>query len=152
MKELENCKTIISENHYLVRVSDPAPLVVLFGPEGVGKTMSLIRLSWFLSEKGYRVVPDEAFRCDDYYRTVCESFLQILHHDMSAISTVSFFFMLLIKVIDKKGRTICQLIDTPGPCFFESDDRFFLDANRHYCDQLQKNLPVFLGWHSFIDC
>ena len=38
-----------------------SPLVVLFGPAASGKTMTLIRLTRFLIEKGYYVVPDRLF-------------------------------------------------------------------------------------------
>ena len=56
-------------NEIVVTVSDPAPVVVLFGAKTSGKTMALIRLTRYLEKNGYQVVPDKIFRpsFDNHY-------------------------------------------------------------------------------------
>lgn len=124
-------------------IADPSPLVVLFGPEGSGKTMSLLRLTWFLRENGYEVIPDVAFRCDEYYRTECELFNQMRYNPSDVFQT-RLFFMMLVKVIDKKGRTVCQILDTPGSFFFDSDITDF-------CNDWKKNWQDYFFWNHFLD-
>lgn len=97
-----------------------SPLVVLFGPAASGKTMALIRLTRYLHTKGYSVVPERPFRPAYYhiYQEVCDSFDKLLFSNYAVRST-SGAEMLLLKVVDRKGEVVCQLLDTPGPYFFD---------------------------------
>lgn len=116
---IENNETDYRMNLDAIIVANSlSPLVVLFGPAASGKTMVLIRLSQFLLNKGYRIVPDRAFRRDDYYDEVCDSFEKLLFSNYAAGCT-SGAKMMLVKVIDRKGEVVCQILDAPGPFFFD---------------------------------
>lgn len=49
-------------NAIQVTISDPRPIVILFGAKTSGKTMTLVRLTRYLRSQGYRVDPDKTFR------------------------------------------------------------------------------------------
>lgn len=95
-----------------------APIVVLFGPPACGKTMTLVRLTRYLSENGYTVTPVRTFRptYDTNYSDLCDNFDTMINQDDAAQSTNRISFM-LVKV-SKKGRTICQLLEAPGEYYF----------------------------------
>lgn len=101
-------------------VADPSPLVMLFGPEASGKTMALIRLTKYLWKKGYQVVPVKSFRppYDEHYNAICESYSSMCHSQYAVDCTMGCNFV-LVKVIDKQGRTVCQLMDAPGQWYFD---------------------------------
>lgn len=114
--EIENFWT----NPYFLFVADPSPLVMLFGPAASGKTMALIRLTQYLWKKGYQVVPVKSFRppYDKHYNAICESYPTMCHSQYAVARTIGCNF-LLVKVIDKQGRTVCQLMDAPGQWYFD---------------------------------
>ena len=91
-----------------------APIVVLFGPPACGKTMTLVRLTRYLSENGYTVTPVRTFRptYDTNYSDLCDNFDTMINQDDAAQSTNRISFM-LVKV-SKNGRTICQLLEAHG--------------------------------------
>lgn len=101
-------------------VADPSPLVMLFGPAASGKTMALIRLTRYLWGKGYQIVPVKTFRppYDQHYIAICESYSSMCHSQYAVARTMGCNFM-LVKVIDKQGRTVCQLMDAPGQWYFD---------------------------------
>lgn len=100
-----------------------APLVVLFGPIASGKTMSLIRLSCYLMKKGYTVRPIESFKdpTDQYYKKVCDEFYERCFGDFASSAT-AVSDMLLVGVLDKHGKMVCQLLDAPGSLFFDNNE------------------------------
>ena len=95
-----------------------APIVVLFGPPACGKTMTLVRLTRYLSENGYTVTPERTFRpnYDANYQDLCDNFDTMINQDDAAKSTPLISFM-LVKV-KKGGHTICQLLEAPGEYYF----------------------------------
>ena len=106
-------------NKISVTIADKdAPIVVLFGPPACGKTMTLVRLTRFLSENGYTITPVRTFRPTDdtNYSDLCDNFDTMIYQDDAAQSTDRISFM-LVKV-SKKGRTICQLLEAPGEFYF----------------------------------
>lgn len=110
-------------NDTTVTVTDPSPIVILFGARTSGKTMTLVRLTRFLETHGYQVKPDPLFRSsqDAGYKDMCEKFIKNSRTKYAAESTAITRFM-LIKVLDKTGRPICQLLEAPGEHYFDPDE------------------------------
>lgn len=106
-------------NNINIEVADQeAPIVVLYGPAQCGKTMTLVRLTRYLSDYGYTVEPVREFRptYDSNYAEICDNFDDMMNQDDAAKSTGKISFMLV--KISKKGRTICQILEAPGEYYF----------------------------------
>lgn len=110
-------------NAIRVRVSDPSPVVVLFGAKTSGKTMALIRLTRYLEKMDYIVVPDPTFRPadDKHYERMCNDFKRLCHDNLAPSGTDAISFM-LVKVLDKNGRPICQILEAPGEHYFDEKE------------------------------
>ena len=107
-------------NKIKVTIADKkAPLVVLFGPPTCGKTMTLVRLTRYLKTKCYTVKPDTAFRSlqDPNYKAICDGFDNMIYSEDAARSTNKINYM-LVKVYDKKGKILCQILEAPGEHYF----------------------------------
>lgn len=110
----------MQENHtypqFDFEIVDPyTPIAILYGARGSGKTMTWIRLTRYLKAQGYRVVPDPLFRpsYDKKYIEQCEKFWDICYKAPCNID------YMLLKVMDKRGRPICQLLELPGESYFD---------------------------------
>lgn len=106
-------------NKISVTIADKdAPIVILFGPPACGKTMTLVRLTRYLRENGYKIEPIRTFRpnYDSNYAEICDDFNIMMNRDDAAKSTSKISFM-LVKV-SKNGRTICQILEAPGEYYF----------------------------------
>ncbi len=103
-----------------VTIADPSPVVILFGSGASGKTMTLIRLSKYLIAKGYIVQPERTFRDarDVHYQEMCNNFTSIVNSTKAPGRNQVIDFM-LVKVMDKWGKTICQLLEAPGEHYFD---------------------------------
>ena len=110
-------------NEIVVTVSDPVPVVVLFGAATSGKTMALIRLTQYLEKQGYQVVPDKIFRpsYDTHYKKMCNEYIKLCHSKYAPSGNEAISFM-LVKVLDRIGRPICQLLEAPGEHYFDEKD------------------------------
>lgn len=111
-------------NNIIVTISDQnIPIVVLFGPAECGKTMTLIRLTRFLQKNGYRVSPIRSFRPsrDTHYAAMCNSYNELVHSPNAAEGTEHISFM-LVGVLDKNGRSICQILEAPGELYFKPEE------------------------------
>ena len=110
-------------NNIVVTVNDPSPVVVLFGARTSGKTMTLIRLTQYLEAQGYQIKPDPIFRPanDAHYKKMCNNYLKLCHGKYAPSGTDAISFM-LVKVLDKIGRPICQLLEAPGEHYFDPAD------------------------------
>lgn len=111
---------VLDPNKIQVTISDPAPIVVLFGARASGKTMALVRLTRYLKKKGYKVEPDKIFRRSNstYYEKMCSKFDESISSDVAAATTNILSFM-LVKVMDKWGKPICQILEAPGEHYFD---------------------------------
>lgn len=110
-------------NKIQVTISDPAPIIVLFGARASGKTMALVRLTRYLKENGYQVEPDKIFRRSNSskYEEMCNKFDESVSSDVAAASTNILSFM-LVKVMDKWGKPICQILEAPGEHYFDDEN------------------------------
>lgn len=95
------------------------PIVVLFGAPHMGKTMALIRMIRWFESHGMTVKPELSFRpsYDEHYRRMCDSFNATVWRDTCPPCAGLMDFM-LVKILDRHGRSVCQLIDVPGEHFF----------------------------------
>lgn len=107
-------------NEIIVEVSSKAPVVILFGAKTSGKTMTLIRLTQYLQQQGYSVEPDPIFRPahDENYEKMCRDFHRLCNDQYAAEGTDDMSFM-LVHVLDRKGKPICQLLEAPGEHYFD---------------------------------
>lgn len=111
-------------NNIVVEISDTStPIVILFGAKTSGKTMTLIRLTQYLQQQGYQVTPDPIFRParDTHYQRMCRDFQKMCNNKYAADGNDVMSFM-LVKVLDSKGKPICQLLEAPGEHYFDADD------------------------------
>jgi Ni2+-binding GTPase involved in maturation of urease and hydrogenase len=97
MDSIKVCEERIDLNQIAVCVTDPTPIIILFGPACSGKTMALIRLTRYLRKNGYIVEPDRVFRSstDIYYANLCDTFSQMVDSDEAAPASNNLGFMLV---------------------------------------------------------
>lgn len=120
---VNNNQSTINQNNaktYNVVITDSnAPMVILFGPPSCGKTMTLVRLTRYLSGT-YDFMPDQAFRnsTDTEFNELCRNFNAAVGADKAADGTKYIDFMLLRVNERKNGRTICQFVESPGEFLF----------------------------------
>jgi GTPase SAR1 family protein len=102
-----------------VVITDTSPVIILFGARSSGKTMTLIRLTRWLKKHGYKVEPDRNFRPSNSirYKEMCDNFDQFVNSDYAVGSTTAVSFM-LVKVMNKYGEPICQILEAPGEHYF----------------------------------
>ncbi|MBR1922519.1 MAG: hypothetical protein IJ838_02045 [Paludibacteraceae bacterium] len=106
-------------NRIEIEISDKqAPIIVLFGQPACGKTMTLVRMTRYLTAHGYSVEPVNEFRpnYDANYAEICENFNAMMN-DSDAAKTTSKISFMLVKV-SKNGKTICQILEAPGEYYF----------------------------------
>jgi hypothetical protein len=108
-------------NKIKVTISDRSPIVVLFGAGSSGKTMTLVRLTRWLQKHGFRVEPDRTFQEDKHYEELCNNFGSVINSDFVAQRTRHLDFM-LIKVMNKYGEPICQILEAQGEHYFNPDN------------------------------
>ena len=116
---------ITDPNKIAVTIADTeTPIVVLYGPPSCGKTMTLVRLSRYLRSKGYSVEPVRSFRPkkDLNFQRMCDGFDEMLNSSQAAKSTQYMSFM-LVKVLDRQARPVCQILEAPGELYFNGDPK-----------------------------
>ena len=94
------------------------PIVILYGPYNVGKTLSIVCLLRYLRNSGYNFITDISYDTateSQRYRELCDIFGDFVHHhdNIPLIKNG-----MLHKVIDTVGRPICQIIDEQGGIYF----------------------------------
>ena len=116
--ELKNPQTIT------VDIQDKkTPILILFGPPAVGKTMTLIRLAQYLDDHGYTIKSNRSFRpsFDENYKDMCEKFNDLLYDRYAAEKTDGLNFMLLY--VYHNGRPILQILEAPGEHYYNPNDK-----------------------------
>lgn len=116
--ELKNPQTIT------VDIQDKeTPILILFGPPAVGKTMTLIRLAQYLDDHGYTIKSNRSFRpsYDENYKDMCEKFNDLLYDRYAAEKTDGLNFMLLY--VYHNGRPILQILEAPGEHYYNPNDK-----------------------------
>ena len=108
-----------AETYNVVITDHNAPMIILFGPPSCGKTMTLVRLTRYLSAT-YDFMPDQAFRnsTDSEFKELCKNFNAAVSADKAADGTKYIDFMLLRVNERKNGKTICQFVESPGEFLF----------------------------------
>ncbi len=104
-----------------VTITDTStPIIILFGAGASGKTMTLVRLTRWLTANGYQVDPDRNFRSSGsaQYEQMCNLFMDMVNSDYAADRTHLCNFM-LIKVRNHYGEPICQILEAPGEHYFD---------------------------------
>lgn len=104
------------------------PLVILFGPKTIGKTMALIRLTQYLRDlnvkKGehYNIRPISNYRpaYDDTYKEYVTGFDDMISSLKAAKSTGAEDYVLV--EISENNHSICQIIEAPGEHFFNPNN------------------------------
>lgn len=105
-----------------VHIADKkTPIMMLMGPTAVGKTMTLVRLVRYLLEQGYSVQPDRIFRPtnDIGYGKLCDSFQELINSAYAANGTLG---CMLIKIVDRNGRSVLQIIDIAGEFYYNESN------------------------------
>ena len=127
-----------------VTISDKdTPLVILFGPQSCGKTMTMIRLTRYLHEKGFSVEPIKSFRpeYDQNYKKLCEGFNELVNSEDAAHATNIINFMLIR--VSYRGKAICQILEAPGEHYFspnEGPDKVFVKYINTILDSKNRKL------------
>ena len=114
-----NSSELNDPNKINITIADKkTPIVILFGPPSCGKTMTLVRLTRFLKQEGYKINPIKTFRpsYDDNYKYICENYDAMINQTDAAHSTDRINFM-LVEVI-KDGKRLCQILEAPGEYYF----------------------------------
>ena len=98
------------------------PLVILFGPRKIGKTVTLLRLDRYLRSK-YEVEIDQNFweNNDEYLETV-RDFQNLRENGHFAPNATGAIDFLLLNVNEVSGGRFCQILEAPGEHFFDKDE------------------------------
>jgi len=120
----EQTKEVLDANTIEVTISEPAPIVILFGARASGKTMTLVRLTRYLRKNGYSVEPDRIFRPSHskHYEEMCNTFDKNVNSNNAAVSNSILNFMLLKVRESGGGPMVCQILEAPGEHYFEPDN------------------------------
>ncbi|MBO5631451.1 MAG: hypothetical protein J5965_20480 [Aeriscardovia sp.] len=110
-------------NNISVTIPDSqTPIVVFFGSQASGKTLTLLRLIRFLESEGhgYTVEPEYVFRpqSDKHYKKMCDELKNMAYSEYAPGGTDVISFM-LVKVLDHGSHPICQILEAPGEHYFD---------------------------------
>lgn len=108
------------------------PLVIFYGPRGVGKSAALIRLTSYIEKyEECEVEIDHGFRSGNSYANTIREFESIRNkHEFSPARTGELSFLLL--KVTKNGSNFCEILEAPGEHFFN-------------LKELQNSYPTYLN-------
>lgn len=115
-----NNEELNDPNRINVTIADKdAPLVILFGPPSCGKTMTLVRLTRYLKQCGYKISPIKSFRPshDENYKQICDNYDTMVNQNDAAQSTNRINFM-LVEILSSNSKRLCQILEAPGEYYF----------------------------------
>lgn len=108
-------------NNIIVTIPDSkTPIVVFFGSQASGKTLTLLRMIRFLEQNNHQVVPEAVFRpqTDRHYAKMCAG-LKTMAYSQYAPGGTDIISFMLVKVLDSIGNPICQILEAPGEHYFD---------------------------------
>lgn len=131
-----------------VKIPDTVtPIVILFGPDGSGKTSVFLRMIRYLEEHGYHVEPERFFRpsYDMHYTRMCDELREQVYNIGYVPSPNDAIDFMLVKVL-KDGYPVCQILDAPGWHYFNgrADIGFPTYINRIFATDNRKILAFFV--------
>lgn len=121
VRETYTDEEIRDVNNITVTIPDTTtPIVVFFGSQASGKTLALLRMIRFLEQNQYHVVPEAIFRpqTDKHYAKMCAGLKDMAYSAYAPGGTDIISFM-LVKILDKQGNPICQVLEAPGEHYFD---------------------------------
>ncbi|MEM8999746.1 MAG: hypothetical protein AAGB24_05735 [Bacteroidota bacterium] len=97
-------------------------LVMFIGPRETGKTVALMRLTYFLEKnRDTKIEPNKYYRKDEPYKVSVNAFLDDLHRpNFSPKRTGNINFLVLD--VYKNSELYCQFLEAPGEGFFDPND------------------------------
>lgn len=136
-------------NKIIVTVPDTkTPVVVFFGSPSSGKTLALLRMIRFFEGHECKVKPESVFRpkSDKHYAKMCDGLKAMTYSPYAPLPNDNISFM-LVKVLDKVGNPICQILEAPGEHYFDGT------ASLTFPTYIQtiRNLPNRKVWVFFVE-
>lgn len=112
-------------NNITVTIPDrETPIVIFFGSQASGKTLTLLRMIRFLESHSYSVEPERVFRpkTDKHYERMCNGLKDMAYSGYAPGGTDIISFM-LVKVLDQVGNPVCQILEAPGEHYFDGSEK-----------------------------
>ena len=137
-------------NNIIVTIPDTeTPIVIFFGSQASGKTLTLLRMIRYLEQNKYHVEPETLFRpqTDKHYAKMCAGLKTMAYSSYAPGGTDIISFM-LVKVLDDIGNPICQILEAPGEHYFDgrSDTNF-----PTYINTICTTIPNRKVWVFFVE-
>ncbi len=139
-------------NNIITTIPDTTtPIVIFFGPSSSGKTMVLLRMiRFFKEEMGFTVQAERTFRPahDVHYKRMCDN-LQLMANDHFAPPNTDAISFMLVKVYDRAGRAVLQILEAPGEHYF--DEKVPDAPFPAYIDHIIETVPNRKVWVYFVE-
>ena len=136
-------------NNILVTVPDhQTPIVIFFGSQASGKTLALLRMIRFFESHGCSVEPEAVFRpkSDKHYTKMCAGLHDMAYSNYAPHGNDIISFM-LVKVLDRVGNPICQILEAPGEHYFDGSASLNFPTYIHNI----RTLPNRKVWVFFVE-
>ncbi len=102
-----------------VHINDQkTPIVLLFGAQQSGKTMTLVRLSNYLRPLGYEIEIDTNFCTSTWEYNVNSNNFNEMLSTPKPLKGTNYNDFLFIKISDSKGNPVCQILEAAGEDYF----------------------------------